>query len=233
MRYVAFFGRVAARGGTGAEFGFAAGHRNGIDFRRTRKPARGEDDERSRNPFTGGYSHKRHFPERQNSYRRTFVCRRPNRRGGFVWVERTVAGARYSCAEFKDWHAGACGRPHDRFFGTPRAGGRRTSLQILVHRHPESEKSDALLYRLHRYRGARYSPHGFRQVAHVRGAHQGTGSPLLPLHRRQDRPLCRQGPSSTFCGALRTRQPRILSQRIFIFPPRRGPNGGLAQNTGF
>ena len=64
---------------------------------------------------------------------------------------------------------------------------------------PPHHASNPLPHHVHLHRGPRPVARRIRPLSHVQWPHSRPRSPLLPEHRGQNRPLCRQGPSPSVC----------------------------------
>ena len=163
----------------------------------------------------GRHHHHRNVSQRPDSLRRAAVSRRTLRRTECRSARRSAEEARPARLPAEDRNAAAARRTHHRLVALHGAAGRRRShaLQLPHQARGASRLASALLHRVDHAGDASHHPRERASLAHVQRADSVDRAALLPVDRRQDRQVSRQGNAPALPRARRPEHARNLRQR--------------------
>ncbi len=168
----------------------------------------------------------RHLPGRQDPCRAEELRGRPRRRPAGGVAVGAAEGAEAAAGAAEDRHAAAHRRPHDRLLAAARSNPATCdpvpvfSFMGARRQHPRqvpcwithtNERTHEIIRS------------GFDRSPMFTGVIEGRRAALLPEHRGQDQPLCRQGQPPDLPGAGGPDHPRVLPQRHLDQPAVRHP----------
>ncbi len=173
---------------------------------------------------------RRHLSGRARACGAAELRRRPGRRPGGGHAVGAAEGAEAAAGPAEDRHAAAPGRALDRFLRlAEQHGDQRPGAGVqLPGRCGPAPAAAAVLDHAHQRAHARDHPLRLRPQPDVHRRDRRHGPALLPEHRGQGQPLCRQGGAPDLPGARRPGHARDLPERHFDLAALRRPDRGGA-----